>query len=53
MEITLKELKEKYEEAVQDKKNTFYLGDAVVLVDYAKYLIEYLESLKKNKNKKN
>jgi len=44
MEITLKELKRKYEEAKRKGKETFFIDDAVVLVSYAKYLIEYLES---------
>jgi hypothetical protein len=33
-----------YHKAVEDKAETFAFGGATVLTDYAKYLIEYLET---------
>ncbi len=47
MQITeeeFKHLKLKYKDAVEKEKTNFMFKDNEVLVDYAKYLIEYLES---------
>lgn len=41
----LAQLKKEYEEAVNNKQETFLFdGKHELLVDYAKYLIQYLES---------
>jgi hypothetical protein len=38
-------LKQAYDKAIQDKKLIFEIEDATYLVAYAKYRIEYLETL--------
>jgi len=43
-------LKKAYNKAVEDKANTFIFKDTELLVPYAKYLIKYLESVKKDLN---
>ncbi len=43
-------LKRAYEQAVTHKAKHFWFNGATMLVDYAKYLIEYLESVH-DKNK--
>ena len=40
----LKELKKAYEKAVKEKAYSFIFNEQEVLTDYAKYLIQYLES---------
>ncbi len=47
MQITkeeFKHLKLKYKDAVEKEKTNFMFKDNEILVSYAKYLIEYLES---------
>ena len=39
-------LKELYNKAIQENKKTFMYGDDEIVVDYAKYLLEYLQMLK-------
>jgi hypothetical protein len=39
-----KELKKKYLKAKKDKEETFIWKDREILVSFAKYLIEYIES---------
>ncbi len=39
-------LKRAYEQAVTHKAKHFWFNGAMMLVDYAKYLIEYLESVR-------
>jgi len=43
-------LKKAYNKAVEDKANTFMFKDTELLVAYAKYLLQYLESVKKDLN---
>lgn len=48
MEVSLSVIKKRYKEAVEQKKDRFILKvkgeEAVLLTDYAKYLIEYLQN---------
>ncbi len=39
-------LKREYEQAVIHEADRFWFNGATMLVDYAKYLIEYLESVR-------
>lgn len=51
MSIKVKELKEAYEEAVQNKQKSFKFKDEYhLLTAYAKYLIEYLTVILKLKD---
>ena len=43
-EDEFKELKILYNKAVEEKKSEFLFMEQKLLVDYAKYLIEYLEN---------
>jgi len=46
MEFTLEtyhKIKTAYKQAVDDNKTEFIFQDVILLTDYAKYLIEYLE----------
>jgi hypothetical protein len=50
MELTkeeFKEFKKLYNKAVKEEKTQFTFKDQPVLVAYAKYVIEYLNTLKK------
>lgn len=40
---TLKELKDRYNQAVEAEEETFDFKGGELLTEYAKYLIEYLE----------
>jgi len=42
---TFSEFKKLYKEAVKKKVETFFAGDSEFVVGYAKYLIQYLESV--------
>jgi hypothetical protein len=42
----LKDLKELYKKAVKDNKDYFIYKQNEIITSYAKYLIEYLESIK-------
>jgi hypothetical protein len=42
---TLNELKKAYIVAIQNKQKTFMFKDHEFLVDYAKYLIQYLHNV--------
>ena len=46
MEINLDELKEAYKKAVEEDKQSFTYNDFQFYTQYAKFLIEYLETLK-------
>lgn len=49
MTVTLEnidEFKKLYDKAVKEKKEVFVFHGADVLVTYAKYVIEYLDSIK-------
>lgn len=41
----LKELKVAYRQAVRDGQEAFLFNGHVLLTDYAKYMVEYLESM--------
>jgi len=41
----LAEIKRLRDQAIENKKESFLFGGREVLVDYAKYLIEYMEGL--------
>lgn len=43
---TYPQFKELYETAIKNKKDYFTFNDKPVLVTYAKYVIEYLDSIK-------
>ena len=45
----LPEIKKRYEKAMKENRDTFMYNYVPVMVSYAKYLIEYLESLKDKK----
>lgn len=42
-EPKLKRLKESYQQAIKDKKDSFIFEGHELLTSYAKYMIEYLE----------
>lgn len=42
--MKFRELKQLYETTKKDGGDRFYVGDKVVLVSYAKYMIEYIDS---------
>ena len=42
-------LKRKYNAAVKSGAETFFFKDAEILVAYAKYLIQYIDTIKKEK----
>ena len=44
MKIKFKELKSKYQLALNNGDKTFFVEDTELLVGFAKYLIEYLEN---------
>ena len=47
LDINLDDLKAHYNEAVESNEKSFIYEDETWVTDYAKYLIEYLDSLKK------
>lgn len=47
-EIKLSELKEAYNNALLDNKESFIFKGNELLVDYAKYVIEFMESIDKS-----
>lgn len=46
MEVNLDELKEAYKQAVEEDKLSFTYNNFQFYTQYAKFLIEYLETLK-------
>lgn len=42
----LPELKNRYNKAIKNGNDTFMFNNVEILVGYAKYLIEYLETIK-------
>jgi len=42
----LKSLKESYNKATSEKKDTFIFEGSILLTSYAKYMIEYLGTIK-------
>jgi hypothetical protein len=48
-QIELDKFKQSYENAILQKKDTFYYRGAHFLVPFAKYVIEYLETIKPKK----
>lgn len=44
----IEELKQLYNKAIEDKKDTFIFQNEEVLTEYAKHLIEYLEKYYNN-----
>ena len=46
MNFDLQEFIEAYNKAVEEGKETFIYQDVPLVTDYAKFLIEYLETLK-------
>lgn len=52
MEMTLKDqknFKAKYKKAVEEKKENFVFNGETIFTGYAKYVIEYIDSLNKKK----
>ena len=41
---SLEQLQEKYDQALLERKNSFQFEGHTLIVDYAKYLIEYLRA---------
>lgn len=46
---TYKTIKRLYDKAIRDGKTEFIFGGHVLLVSYAKYLLEYMQSILKPK----
>jgi hypothetical protein len=45
MNYSYNDLKKEYDKAVKNKQETFvFLGEYELLVDYAKYLLQYMET---------